>query len=169
MLFGLPTALLSSIFGGLSGFLFKLLSQNQEIKAAERKHEREMLVAVAEAQKQATKQDIALLKAKADYEERLMKSDPHRSMARRVIAYVMVLALSVGLPALVLFGDINWFYLHEWTTNGFLGLGRKQVVEVITANGLPIAWLTTMLDVFAGIVAFYFGGSLAKFRNPYNR
>ena len=115
---------------------------------------------------------LALLKAKTEYEERLSKVDPHRSRpARRVLAYGMMLGLVFGLPALVFFGDINWIQFHEYTksSSGFFGIGAysRQVVDVITAQGLPIAWLTSMLDLFAAVISFYFGGSLAKFRNPY--
>ena len=170
-IFGISSSLISSAFGALSGFFFKLRSQNLEVQAAERKHNMEMLVAVANANTQARKDEVALLKAKADYEERLSKSDPHRSIARRVLAYGLMFGLVFMLPYLVVFKGVTWFEIREWTqtTSGFLIFpgSTKQVVETITATGLPLAWLYGMLDVFAGIIAFYFGGSLAKFRNPY--
>ena len=49
MLFGLPTALVSSGFGAITGFAGKIWSQNQEVKASERKHQMDMIVAVSKA------------------------------------------------------------------------------------------------------------------------
>ena len=173
MIFGIPTTLWSSMFGAVTGFVFKLISQKQELNASRDMHNAEMLVKVATANTSAVKDEAKLLEAKAEYEGKLSAVDPHRSMARRVLAFGIMFGLLFFLPAYILFGDIQWFLLWEHTvsSNGFFGLGAysKEVVEVITAHGLPIAWLTAMLDVFAGIISFYFGGSLAKFRNPYVR
>lgn len=169
MIFGLPSALVSSAFGAISGFIFKLMSQRAELVASERKHQIDMIGKVATANTKAAESEVALLKAKADYEMKLSEVDPHRSIARRVIAYGLTIGLVFFIPVVYFYDPVNiqWFWLHEWTSNGFFGLGRKEVVEVITANGIPLVWLTALLDVFAAVIAFYFGGSLAKFRNPY--
>ena len=169
MLFGLPSALISSAFGAISGFVFKLLSQRAELVASERKHQIDMIGKVATANSVAAEAEVKLLKAKAEYEMKLSEVDPHRSIARRVIAYGMTIGLVFFIPVIYFYDPINiqWFWLHEWTTSGFFGLGRREVVDVIVANGIPLVWLTTLLDVFAAIVSFYFGGSLAKFKNPY--
>lgn len=172
-LFGIPSSLISSAFGALTGFMFKARAQNMEIQAAERKHNMDMLVAVAKANRNAIKDEAMLLEAKAKYEERLTKIDPHRSFARRVLAFGLMIGVVFGVPAMVFFGDTQWFHLHEHVqkSNGFFGLGAytREVVDVVVAHGLPLTWLTALLDVFAGIIAFYFGGSLAKFRNPYTQ
>ena len=170
-IFGISSSLISSVFGALSGFLFKLRSQNLEVQASERKHNMEMLVSVANANTQARKDEVALLKAKAEYEERVSKTDPHRSIARRVLAYGLMIGIVFVLPYLVVFHGVSWFDFREVTTqtSGFLFFpGRTiETVQTFVAQGLPLGWLTAMLDVFAAVISFYFGGSLAKFRNPY--
>ena len=169
MLFGIPSALLSSAFGAISGFIFKLISQRNEIVASERKHQVDMIGKVATANTATAEAEIALLKAKANYETKLAETDPHRSIARRVIAYGLTIGLVFFIPVIYFYDPINiqWFMFHEWTTSGFFGLGRKEVVDVVVANGIPLVWLTSLLDVFAAVISFYFGGSLAKFKNPY--
>ena len=68
--------------------------------------------------------------------------------------------------------DIVWFEIYDSkeTSGGFLGIGAtvQNVKTVITSTGIPIAWFGVMSETMIAIVSFYFGGSLAKFRNPYN-
>jgi hypothetical protein len=109
--------------------------------------------------------------AKIKYEKSLSKTDPHRSVARRVLAYGLLITLAFGIPYIVVMYDFEWFDIKTVIieNNGLFGIGKSsnEIQEVTSVIGLPLMWLTTMLDVFAGIVSFYFGGSIAKFRNPY--
>ena len=168
MLFGLPISLWGSVFGAVTGFFTKRASMMAELQAAERKHQIEMISDVSKANRSGTKDEIKLLKAKAQYEKALSEADPHRSEARRYIAYVMVLSLAVLIPAIVLFGgDWSWFQIHQWTNNGFFGLGRKEVIDVVSAVGLPLIWLEGITTLVATIIGFYFGTGASKFNNPY--
>ena len=171
MLFGLPTALVSSGFGAITGFAGKIWSQNQEVKASERKHQMDMMVAVTKANSDAADTEIKLMEAKIKYEKGLSKTDPHRSVARRVLAYGLLITLAFGIPYMVVMYDFQWFDIKTVMeeSNGIFGIGKsnKEIQEVTTVIGLPMIWLMTLLDVFAGIISFYFGGSIAKFRNPY--
>ena len=173
MLFGIPVALIGSAFGAITGFLFKRLAMQSEILASERKHQMDAMVAVAKANAGAVKNEVALLKARAEYEEKMNKCDPHRSETRRVIAYLIVTSFCFGVPALILFGDMQWFTIHYWTevNPGFFGIGRrvKEVAEVINATGIPLEWLTSLATFVGTTVSFYLGGSLAKHVNPYTR
>lgn len=172
-IFGLPIALIGSAFGAITGFLFKRLAMQSEIVASERKHNLDAMVAVAKANSGAVKDDIALLKAKAEFEEKLHKCDPHRSETRRWLAMLIVICFCFAVPAMVLFGDMQWFTIHYWTqTNpGFFGIGRKvtEIAEVVTANGIPLAWLEGLITFVGATVSFYMGGSFAKYANPYTR
>ena len=171
MLFGLPTALVSSGFGAITGFAGKIWSQNAEVKASERKHQMDMMVAVSKANNEAADVEVKMMMAKIKYEKSLSKTDPHRSVARRVLAYGLLITLAFGIPYMVVMYDFQWFDIKTVMkeSNGFFGIGKRneEFQEVTTVIGLPLVWLSTMLDVFAGIVSFYFGGSIAKFRNPY--
>ena len=140
-----------------------------EVVASERKHQLDALTAVAKANRSGVKDEIRLLKARGQYEKDLAKADPHRSTARRIIAYVLIFAIAFVVPGMVLFGDLQWFHLHEWTNNGFFGIGRREVVDVVQAVGLPLIWLDGLLTFVSTIVGFYFGGSAAKFNNPYTQ
>lgn len=169
MLFGIPFSLIGSIFGAITGFIAKRSAMTAELQAAERKFQLEAMVAVQQANSAAINDEIKLLEAKAKYEEVVAKADPHRSTARRMIAYLLVLAV-VAFPALVLFQpELQWFSIESVTKPGFLGFGRRTVVEVITAVGLPLVWLDGLLTFVSTVVGFYFGGSAAKFNNPYTK
>ena len=168
MLLGLPLALWGSIFGAVTGFFTKRASMMAELQAAERKHQMEMLSNVSKANRSGVRDEIKLLKAKAQYEKSISEVDPHRSEARRYIAYVMVLSLAVLIPGMVLFGgDWSWFQIHQWTHNGFFGIGRKEVIDVVTAVGLPLSYLEGIFTLVATMLSFYFGTGASKFTNPY--
>ena len=170
MLWGIPFSIFGSIFGAIMGFIAKASAMRNEVVASERKHQLDAMVAVSVANSQAVEDEVKLLQAKADYEKAVHKSDPHRSMARRAIAYILVIAITVVIPALIiLFPDLQWFEIHTWRSNGFFGIGARQVTEVITATGLPLLWLDGLLTFVATVTGFYFGGSAAKFTNPYTK
>lgn len=172
-LFGIPIALIGSAFGAITGFLFKRLAMQSEINASERKHNLDAMVAVAKANSASVKNEVALLKAKAEYEQTVSKCDPHRSETRRYLAYLIVICFCFVVPAIVLFGDMNWFTIHYWTktTPGFFGIGRRveEIAQVVQATGIPLAWLEGLITFVGATVSFYMGGSFAKFSNPYIR
>ena len=171
-LFGIPFTLIGSAFGALTGWLTKKSAMEAELRAAERKHQIDAMTAVATANTSAVEDEIKLLEAKAKYETETSAADPHRSIARRVIAYAMVASIAVIIPGIVLFGDISWFQMiSKTTTTSFLGLlnDTKTTLSVVTAKGLPMIWLDGMLTLVATITSFYFGGSAAKFSNPYTK
>ena len=146
-----------------------------EMHAAERKHEKELLSGAYKAETRKIDQEIKLLEAKAKFEERVSGVDPHRSMTRRVLTYMFATTVLFILPGMVLLGiDFQWFEINTWTQlnkDGFLGFFRSesQITEVVNAVGLPLVWLFSVLDLIAVIVGFYFGGSAAKFSNPYTK
>ena len=126
------------------------------------------LVAITKANSKAAEDEIKLLEARAKYENAVAAADPHRSIARRMIAYLLVGTIAVVIPALIiLFPQLQWFEIHTWTDNGFFGLGAKEIVEVVAAQGLPLVWLDGLLTFVATTVGFYFGNSSARFTNPY--
>ena len=170
MLFGIPFSLISSAFGAITGFIAKRMAMNAEVVASERKHQLEAMVAVAQSNKMAVEDEVSLLKAKAEYEMAVHEADPHRSLARRVIAYGLVATIAIVIPLLIiLFPQLQWFEIHTWTNRGFFGIGAREVVDVVIAKGLPLVWLDGLLTFVSTIVGFYFGGSAAKFSNPYTR
>ena len=171
-MFGLSSSLISGAFGAITGFIFKVIALNKELQASERKHAMDMIVLAGKDKTREIKDEIALLDAKSKYEEKMAAADPHRSLTRRVIAYLLTVGLVFFLPYLFFYGPPTfWFEIVEYTksSSGFFGIGAysKQVFEVIGASGIPLAWLYAMLDVLAMIGGFYFGGSLAKSKNPY--
>ena len=172
MFLGLPFAAWGSIFGALTGWLTKSHAMKLELQAAERKHTLDAMSAVATANTSMRKDEVALLKAKTDYEREMMKVDPHRSVTRRVLAYGVMIAVLFLIPALVVFGEpFAWFEIIESTrsSSGFFGIGAytKQVFDVVTAVGLPLVWLDGALIALSTTISFYMGGSAAKFTNPY--
>ncbi len=169
MLFGIPFSLIGSAFGALTGWLTKRSAMNAEMVAAERKYQLDAMVAVTKANTSAVKDEIALLEAKSKFEKAASEADPHRSVARRVIAYVLVFAIAFMIPGMILFGDITWFAIETWSTSGFFGIGAREVFEVVQATGVPLLWLDGLLTLVSTIVGFYFGGSAAKYSNPYTK
>ena len=170
MLFGIPFSLIGSAFGAIMGFIAKAHAMRKEIVASERKHQLDALVSVSKANSQAVNDEIKLLKAKGEYEQIVHKSDPHRSIARRVIAYVLVGTVAIVIPVIILISpELQWFDIHTWRNNGFFGIGAREVVEVVNAYGLPLVWLDGLLTFVSTITGFYFGGSAAKFSNPYTK
>ena len=173
MFLGLPFAAWGSIFGALTGWWTKTHAMKLELQAAERKHQSEMLARVATANTSAVKNEVELLNAKASFEERMARSDPHRSVARRVIAYMVLISVLFLVPGFVVFGDsFEWFQIvsHTESSRGFLGIFgaySKEVYEVVSAVGLPLVWLDGALIALSTTVSFYMGGSAAKFSNPY--
>lgn len=167
MIFGLPTALVGSMVGAVMGFFTKRQAMMAELQAAERKHQMDAMISVTKANRSGVRDEIKLLKAQAEYEKILSEADPHRSETRKWVAYIMVIAVALIVPALVIYGDWQWFEIVQWTNNGFFGIGKKEVIEVIQAVGLPLAWLDGMLTLVSTIVGFYFGTSASKFSNPY--
>lgn len=167
MLFGIPLQLLSAIFGGVMGFFTKRAAMMAELQAAERKHQLDAMLATTKANRSGVRDEIKLLKAQAEYEKVLSEADPHRSETRRNVAYLMVISLAVLVPGFVLFGDFNWFQIYEYQTPGFFGFFKENVIDVVSAVGLPLVWLEGMTSLVSLIVSFYFGTSAAKFSNPY--
>ena len=169
MLFGIPFSLIGGAFGALTGWLTKKSAMTAELQASERKHQLDAMLKVSNANSSGVRDEIRLLKAKAEFEKTLSEADPHRSVARRVIAYIMVGVIAFIIPGLVLVGDLQWFQFHTWTTPGLFGFFQKEVVEVVTAVGLPLTYLDGLFTLVSTIVGFYFGGSAAKFTNPYTK
>ena len=173
MFLGLPFAAWGSLFGALTGWLTKSHAMKLELRAAERKHQAEMLARVATANTSAAANEVKLLKAQADFEERMAKVDPHRSVTRRFIAYMVLIAVLFLIPAYVVFGDnFQWFQIvsHTESSRGFLGLFgaySREVYNVVTAVGLPLVWLDGAMIALSTTVSFYMGNSAAKFSNPY--
>lgn len=171
MLFGIPTALISGAFSAILGFLTKSSSIRAETLAAERKYNMDALVAVSKVNKMAVQDEIALIEANTKHHRAVAKNDPHASMTRRILAYGMMIGLVFVLPAAVIYGDLQWFQINEFTqsSSGFFGIGgySRQVFETVVVNGLPLAWLGAMTEVFAAIIGYYFGTSAAKYKNPY--
>ena len=127
MLWGIPFSIFGSIFGAIMGFVAKASAMRNEVVASERKHQLDAMVAVSTANSQAAEDQIKLLKAKADYEKAVHESDPHRSIARRVIAYILVIGITVIIPGLIIFfPEIQWFEIHTWRSSGFFGIGAEK-------------------------------------------
>lgn len=166
MIFGLPIPLLGSAFGAIMGWLTKRQAMNTEVEAASRKFQLEAMMSVAKVNSQAVDDEIKLLKARGEY-EKVTGSCQHKSVPRRVISYLLLATICFVIPGAVLFGDIQWFEFHKWTTPGFFGLGRQSVVEVVTAVGLPLAWLEGLLTLVSTIIGYYFGNSSARYNNPF--
>ena len=167
MLFGIPFAIIGSVFGAITGFFTKRLAMLAELQASERQAQLQAMVEVSKVNSVAIDDEIKLLQAQAEYEKALAQADPHRSEARRYLAYAFAISLLFLLPAMVIYGDWQWFEIHSYTTTGFFGIGAKEVFETITAVGLPLAWLDGVFALVSTIVGFYFGTSSAKFTNPY--
>ena len=173
MLFGLPLALWSSIGGGLMGFITKLFTMRMEVQAGKDKHTLDVLSSHQKLNDAQVKNEIALLEARAKFEERVSLVDPHRSQTRRMLTYVITLVAGFMIPAVVVFGDVSWFFVHEWTqsTSGFFGFGGKttEIAEVVVTKGLPLIWASEFLAFVGFIVSFYVGGSAANMTNPYKK
>ena len=172
-IFGLSTTLLTTLASGISGFLFKLFAQNQEMKASQQKHQMDLLAARGASEVERIDKEIELLNARKEYNIAMKDIDPHSSLTRRVLSYGLLIGLLCFAPLYIVMGDLSFFDTFTTTVqnkDGFLGLGRttSEIIQVIQMRGMPIAWMTGMLEVFAAVIAFYFGGSLAKYRNPYD-
>ena len=161
----------STIGGGLMGFISKTFTMRMELQAAERKHMVDKLSANQQAVNQQIENEIKLLEAKAKFESDVARHDPHRSGFRRVVALTVLFVAGFLIPAAVIFGDVSWFHLHEYTqsSNGFFGIGAysKQVIEVISSHGLPLIFASEFLAFAGMVVGWYMGGSYAKVRNPF--
>ena len=167
MLWGIPFSIIGSVFGAITGFITKRMALAAELQASERQANLQAMVEVSKVNSIAVDDEIKLLQAQAEYEKTLSNADPHRSEARRYLAYAFAISLLFILPAMVVYGEWQWFEIYSYTDNGFFGLGAKEVFEIITAVGLPLAWLDGVLALVSTIVGFYFGTSSAKFTNPY--
>ena len=170
-IFGIPVTLLSSAFGAIMGFIVKSSAQNLEVEAAKHKHTIEAMAAQSENYVRQVQAETQLMEAKAKFEERLHAVDPNRSEARRNIAYFVTVGLVFFLPWFLYQTGIDWIYSFEYekTTGFWLWERTRTVLEAMTIPGLPVEWLWAMLEIFAGIISFYFGGSLAKYDNPYRK
>ena len=73
------------------------------------------------------------------------------------------------IPGVALLGDASWFHLAQYTSQeGFWIFSKTvEVVDVVTAKGLPLLFATEFLAFAGSIVGFYFGQSAAKMANPY--
>ena len=168
-IFGVPTTLFSSAFGAIMGFVMRMNAQKAELEAAKHKHTIEAMAAQSENYARHVDSEVRLLEARTKFEEKLLKADPQRSIARKNIAYGITGGIIFFLPIFLWQSGIEWI----WATDSvqkegwWLWQKSKEVVNLQTQAGLPITWLFVVTDVFAGLASFYFSGSLAKFNNPY--
>ena len=169
-MFGLSSTALSGIIGGAGGFVFKLVGQHAEMKAAEKKHQMDVMAMQSENYFKSLDKEIELIKTKAEFEERVSSLDPMRAVTRRAIA-LGLLALLAFLPLYVIFGGLEWIWMFEDTqTEGFWIFKTTEVInQIVTKTGLPVEWLFGVSEAFALVVSFYFGGSAAQVTNPYNK
>jgi len=169
-MFGLSSTALSGIIGGAGGFIFKLIGQATEMKAAEKKHQMDVMAMQSENYFKALDKEIELVKVKAEFEERVSSLDPLRAVTRRIIA-VGLLTLVAFLPLYVIFGGLEWIWLLESTTqDGFWIFSTKEIIHtIVTKTGLPVEWLFGVSEAFALVISFYFGGSAAQISSPYKK
>jgi len=167
----ISTTMITGGVSAISGFIFKFMAQKNEIAAAERKHTMDMLSKQSNNEVLKIDKEIQLMQAKAKFEKVVSKTDPHRSATRRFIVYAVITSFVLVAYFLALQPDIVWFEIYDTkeTSGGFLGIGAtvQNVKTVITSSGIPLTWFAVMSETMIAIVSFYFGGSLAKFRNPY--
>ena len=169
-MFGLSSTALSGIIGGAGGFVFKLIGQQAEMKAAEKKHQMDVMAMQSENYFKALDKEIELVKVKAEFEERVSSLDPFRAVTRRAIA-LGLLGLLAFLPLYVIFGGREWIWMFEETQkSGYWIFSTKEIIHrIVTETGLPVEWLFGVSEAFALVVSFYFGGSAAQITNPYNK
>jgi hypothetical protein len=169
-MFGLSSTALSGIIGGAGGFVFKLIGQQAEMKAAEKKHQMELMAMQSENYFKSLDKEIELIKTKAEFEERVSSLDPFRAVTRRFIA-LGLLGLLAFLPLYVIFGNLDWIFMFEQKeSSGFWIFKTTDIVhQIVTKTGLPVEWLFGVSEAFALVVSFYFGGSAAQVTNPYSK
>ena len=174
MIFGLPLSLLTTLGGGLMGFISKMFAMRMELQASKDKHALDTLAATQKVTNEQVENEIKLLEARGRFERTLAKADPHFSMTRRIVSYLVIVIAGLVIPGAVVFGDVSWFHLHEFTKEsaGFLGIfgaTSTEVVEVIATKGLPLIFASEFLAFAGSVVGFYFGTSAAKIANPYKK
>ena len=173
MLFGLPLSVLTTLGGGLMGFITKMFAMKMQFNAAKEKHTLDLMAAKQDVTDRQVENEIKLLEARGKFETTLSRADPHFSWTRRILTFMIIGIAGLVIPAVAVFGDVSWFHLHEWTdkTNGFFGLGAKttEVIDVVSAKGLPLIFASEFLAFAGSIVGFYFGQSAAKMSCPYTK
>ena len=169
MLWGIP---ITTIVGALSGFIFKLFAQRTEMQASERKHTLDLLAARADDRSRHVEDEVKLLQARAEFEERVHVTDPHRSMTRRILTYMITIGFFL-IPMYLIVGGVPFVEVFDYdmTSGGFFGLfeSTKRIIDVVTLNGIPIEFLTSFAAAFEIMIGFYFGTSTAKMMNPYRK
>ena len=165
MIFGIPTSIFAGLGSFLMSFLGKTFTNAQADKAAQAERSMKLAEHAIEANRSDTRNEIRLIEANTDAQERLAKADPQMSVTRRVLVYISLFIFGSILYLGTIF-NLSFFEVitQTITNNGFFGIGAssKEVTEIITATGIPMSIIGTLDVLVTSIAGYYFGNSIAK-------
>ena len=156
MIFGLPTAVWSSLASFVLSFLASREKSRREVEESRHKRTLELFAAQNQAATEFMKG------------EKIKQRDPHFSFTRRTLALGTVFGTMFALLAMPIFWpEIMWIYETQVKNNGFFGLGASEVTEFVQVNGVPILFGEAFLHFSGIVISFYFGNKIGSVRNPY--